>query len=113
MKIINAAKNTVLADNTLIAGSPIKRMLGLLGRREFKPGEAIIIKPCNSIHTFFMRFAIDVMFLDRENKVVKAIPNFRPFRLSGIYFSAHTAIELPAGTIESSQTHEGDLLIFE
>ena len=102
MKIINLAKNTVLANNVVIADTPVKRIKGLLGRREFKSGEALILRPCNSIHTLFMRFAIDVLFIDKYNKVIKTIHNLKPYRLTGIYFGASAVIELPVGTLESS-----------
>lgn len=95
-----------------MADTPFKRMKGLLGRSYFNQKEALIIKPCNSIHTFFMRFAIDVIFADKQNRVVKTISNLKPWRLSGMYLSASFCIELPAGTIASSSTREGDSLLF-
>jgi hypothetical protein len=85
-------------------------MLGLLGRAEFKKGQALILKPCNSIHTFFMRFPIDILFMDKNNRVVKITTNLKAFRISGIYFNAHFAIELPAGTIEHSLTNINDII---
>ena len=108
MKIINKTRNTVLGKDVNIADSPFSRMKGLLGKREFSKGQALLIKPCNSIHTFFMRFSIDVLFLDRDSRVIKVINCFRPFRFSAIYFKAASAIELPCGTIQSSSTQEGD-----
>jgi len=113
VKIVNQTKNTVLAENASLAQTPLARMKGLLGRKELKPGEAIILKPCNSIHTFFMRFAIDILFIDKNNKVVKSIPSLKPFRITGIYLSADSAIELPSGTIKSSLTAKGDALLLE
>ncbi|MDD5681431.1 MAG: DUF192 domain-containing protein, partial [Candidatus Omnitrophica bacterium] len=68
------------------------------------------IKPCNSIHTFFMRFAIDVIFVDSKNRIIRTIRNMRPFRISGIYLSALFSIELPAGTLEKTSTQTGDYL---
>lgn len=113
MKIINQSKNTILADNAVIASTPLARMRGLLGRKVFAAGEAIVLKPCNSIHTFFMAFAIDVLFLGKDNKVKKIISVMKPFCISGIYFSADFAIELPAGTIKSSLTSQGDSILLE
>jgi len=111
MKLINKTKNTILAESVLVAQTITSRMKGLLGRKDFPPGEALLIKPCNSIHTFFMRFPIDVLFVDKNNKVIKALSSIKPFRLSNIYFHARSAIEFPAGTLESSSTQEGDTLI--
>lgn len=110
MEIINKTKNTVLAHDALVADNPFNRLKGLLGKKEFNKGSALIIRPCNSIHTFFMRFAIDVAFLDSNNKVVKAISNIMPFRISGIYLRAHSAVELPAGTLQDTATQAGDCI---
>ncbi len=112
MKIINLTKNTVLAENAVIADDPLSRTKGLLGKKALLPQEALVLKPCNSIHTFFMRFPIDVLFVDRELKVVAAISSLKPNRLSRIYFSAKYAIELPIGVIASTRTSPGDILRF-
>ncbi|MFH1397215.1 MAG: DUF192 domain-containing protein [Candidatus Omnitrophota bacterium] len=110
MKITNQTKNTVLADNVVVADTFFKRGLGLLGRKEFKPGLALILDPCNSIHTFFMRFSIDILFVDKNKRVIKAISNLKPFRITPVYFSSAIAIELPAGTIQLSSTSQNDTL---
>ncbi|MCX5706994.1 MAG: DUF192 domain-containing protein [Candidatus Omnitrophica bacterium] len=73
MRIINQARNTILADQVIVADNPFTRMKGLFGRDEFKKGEALIIKPCNSVHTLFMPFSIDVLFVDKNNQVVKIL----------------------------------------
>lgn len=112
MTLINKTKNTTLAKKVLIANTPFKRIKGLLGKSDFKQEEALIIKPCNSIHTFFMRFAIDVIFVDKQNRIVKTISNLEPWRLTGVYLSANFCIELPAGTIASTSTSKGDFLSF-
>jgi len=106
--INNKTKNVVLAKNVVVADSPLKRMVGLLGRESLDAQEALIIKPCNSIHTFFMRFPIDIIFLSKNNEVVKVIADIPPFRLSPICFKSAFVIELPAGTILSSNTSLGD-----
>lgn len=113
MRIVNKTNGFVLAEDVVIAKTPFKRMLGLLMKREFRRGQALILKPCNSIHTFFMGFHIDVLFIDKNNRIVKALPNLKSFRISGIYFNAVLAIELPIGTILSTFTQEGDTLLFE
>ncbi len=85
----------------------------MLGRRSLGILEAMVIKPCNSIHTFFMRFPIDVLFVDKESKVVKGIVGMPSFRLSPIYFTSQFVIELPAGTIQATNTTEGDQIAIE
>lgn len=110
MQITNTIKNTTLADAVIVAATFLKRIKGLLGRKEFRNGESLVIRPCNSIHTFFMKFAIDVLFVDKNNRIVKAVSCLKPFRSTPIYFSAHFVVELPAGTIESSHTQAGDTI---
>lgn len=96
-----------------MVNTPFKRMKGLLGKKELKKGQALVLKPCNSIHTFFMRFPIDVLFVDKDNRVIEAISKVQPFRLTYIYFNAALAIELPTATIQSSSTSKGDSILLE
>ena len=110
MKIINQTKGAVLATDAALASTPLARVKGLLGKKEFGHGQAVILRPCNSIHTFFMRFAIDILFVDKHNRVIKAISNLAPFRLTGICFKAVYSVELPAGSIASTNTSGGDIL---
>lgn len=111
MKIIKKADNSVIAEDVIIADTLFKRMKGLLGKKEFGKGQAIVLEPCNSIHTFFMRFPIDVLFLDKENKILKAVPSLEPFKLTRVYFSAARTVELSCGTIKSFSIKEGDSLL--
>lgn len=112
MRIINQTKNTILAEEVILANTAFKRMKGLLGKKEFMRGCALILKPCNSIHTFFMRFPIDVLFLDKNNRVIKAISSLPPYRLTRVYLNSGFAIELPSGIIKLSSTQEGDTISF-
>lgn len=113
MRITNQTKNTTLANNVTIASTIFSKTKGLLGKRKIDSGEALIIKSCNSIHSFFMRFSFDAIFVDNQNKVIKALSNFKPWHISAIYFKACDCIELPAGTIKSTSTCKGDLLVIE
>jgi uncharacterized membrane protein (UPF0127 family) len=108
MKIINKTRNTVLADKARIADSFLSRLIGLLNRSGLEQGEALVLAPSNSIHSFFMRFTFDAVFLNRDQRVIAIIPDFKPFRTSKLYFSAVTTIELPAGTIQASKTQIKD-----
>ena len=110
MRIVNKTKNTILAEEVILADAAFKRIKGLLGKKELKIGKALVLKPCSSVHTFFMRFPIDVLFVDKDNRIIKIIPSLKPFRLTGVYFHAAFAIELPAGTIQSTLTYKGDTL---
>jgi len=106
---VNVTRGTVLASKLELAGSGAARRKGLLGREGLLPGEGLWIKPCESVHTFFMRFAIDLVYLDRKHKVRKVRSAVGPWRVSAC-FLAHSVLELPAGAIEMSRTERGDTL---
>ena len=110
MRLINQTRNTVLAENVFFANSPFRRIKGLLGCKFFPDGQALVIKPCNCIHTLFMRFPIDVLFVGKDNLVVKALPQLRSFRFSKLYWKSCMVIELPSGKLEATQTQDGDIL---
>ncbi len=111
MEFRNATRNTILATRGWRATRAFERMKGLLGRDGLEEGEGIQIDPCNSIHTFFMRFPIDVLFLDRDGIVIRAFAAIPPWRLTRIYGRARSVIELPAGTLERCETYEGDRIV--
>lgn len=110
MRLINQTKNTVLAEDVFIAKTAFTRIKGLLGRKNFTLGQALILDPCNSIHTFFMCFSIDVLFVDKNCKVVQALRDLCPNRISRIYRSSSKVIELPAGTLKLTNTQAQDQL---
>lgn len=74
------------------------RMRGLLGRKFLPPGTGIWLKPCNSIHMFFMKFPIDALFLDRNQQVVKVVSHLRPWSLVWPVKGACSCVEVPAGS---------------
>ena len=111
LQILNLMRKTHLARNAEIAGSGGKRTKGLLGRKGLAPGEGMWIVPCEAVHTFGMQFPIDLVYLDRGLRIKKVRSNVAPWRLSAC-LSAHSILELPAGTILESQSQPGDLLEF-
>jgi uncharacterized membrane protein (UPF0127 family) len=111
LQVTNPARATVLATCLEVADSGPKRNKGLLGRDGLVPGGGLWIVPCESVHTFFMRFPIDLVYLDRKNRIKKVRSAVGPWRLSAC-LSAHSVLELPAGTIRNSQTQPGDSLEF-
>ena len=111
LKAVNLTRGTVLATSLETAASGKKRKKGLLGRDGLAPGGGLWIVPCESVHTFFMRFPIDLVYLDRRNRVRKLRSSVGAWRLSAC-FSAHSVVELPAGTIRSTETRKGDALEF-
>jgi uncharacterized protein len=100
----------VVVEQCLVAARPLRRMRGLLGRRSFPGGEGILLRPAASIHTFFMRFPIDVVFLDRELVVVGIAHELRPWRTAGKR-GAHSALELPSGECERRGVRVGNRLV--
>jgi hypothetical protein len=108
VRILNQTRNTVLADNAILANTVISGMVGLLKHRSLPDGEGMLITPCRSIHMFFMKFAIDVVFINRKNIVVGLVRNIQPFRISPYFWRASAGIELPPGTIDKTKTQLGD-----
>lgn len=106
--MVNTTKNATLADRATLASSPWRRMVGLLGRDRMEEGEALVLRPCSAVHTCFMRFPIDVVFLDKHGRVVRLYPEMVPFRFSPPVFGASSAVELPAGAIRRSGTELED-----
>jgi uncharacterized membrane protein (UPF0127 family) len=110
MKVINISKDTLLADKAEIAKTFLSRLIGLLNRQSLRKGEALILLPSNCIHSLFMRFTIDALFLDKTGRVIGALSAFRPFRISPIFFNANSTIELPENTLKLTQTQLGDII---
>ena len=100
----------VVVEKCLVAARPLRRMRGLLGRRSLPAGEGILLRPAASIHTFFMRFPIDVVFLDRELVIVGITVELRPWRTVGKR-RAHAALELASGECERRGVRVGDRLV--
>lgn len=103
----NLTRGTVLAVRLEAAHTGASRRKGLLGREGLQSGEGLWILPCESIHTFFMKFPIDLVYLDRKCRVKKVKHEIGPWRLSGC-LAAHSVLELPAGTVRESRTERGD-----
>lgn len=89
-----------LAGRAEVANTFGSRLMGLLGRDRLPPGTGLVLQPSNSIHTLFMRFPIDVIFLDDHQRIVATAVHVQPFRIAWGGWKARTAVELPAGTIE-------------
>lgn len=83
-------------------------MVGLLNRESLNEGEALVITKCNSIHMFFMRFAIDAVFVSKDNIVVGLVQNIKPFQFSRIYFKSSYVVELQSNTIPRAGVSLGD-----
>jgi uncharacterized protein len=108
VRLVNEAGETVV-ERCAIADKPWSRMRGLLGRRSLPEGEGILLRPASSVHMFFMRFAIDVVWLDRDLRVLDVRPNLRPWRMAGRR-GARAALEVAAGECERVGLSAGDRL---
>lgn len=111
LQVLNLTRGTLLANLLEVADTGHKRNKGLLGRRSLARGEGLWIVPCESVHTFFMKFPIDLVYIDSKHRIKKLVRNVPPWRLSAC-LSAHSIVELPAGTIQRTHTETGDRLEF-
>lgn len=101
---------TEVSSDVTIADSLWSRFVGLMGRRELPQGEAICIRPCSSIHMFFMRFPIDAVFVDADGAIVRIYGSIKPWRATWIVRGAKACLELPAGTAAKHGLEVGSLL---
>jgi len=99
----------VVCESCSVADTVRTRLRGLMGRRALEPGEGVLLRPSGSVHTCFMRFAIDVVFLDRELRVLAVSPAVRPWRLR-LQRGARAVLELPAGEAKRVGIAPGDHL---
>ena len=107
--LLNERTGRVVASAVELAETSERRRRGLLGRDSLDPSAALIIAPCSAIHTFFMRFVIDVVFVDREGRVVKIASDLKPWRLAASS-RAFAVVELNAGAARRSDVSVGDAL---
>src|SRR5271154_5226720 len=107
MVLVNATKRTVVSDNCHFANTVLKRMVGLLNRGQFDAGEGLLLDRCYGIHTFGMRFPIDVLFLDKDLRVIRAVKALPPHRTCIVKKSVYV-LEVPVGALDASRTEEGD-----
>ena len=106
--VINQATGKPISSRVSVAESSFSRFIGLMGKKSLAADRGLLIRPSAGVHTFWMRFPIDVVALDKTLRVVGLWPNLRPFRLSGISFKTHSVLELPAGQIALCQISIGD-----
>ena len=109
----NVSLGTVLADKVGVADSRATRAVGLLSRNGLEPGEALWIVPSRGVHTWGMRFTIDVVALDQSGTVIDCVSNLRPWRMRLPRKGTAGVLELPAGTLAASQTSLGHQIVLE
>ena len=116
LKVRNQTRDTILCDRLEVAESMAAQSKGLLGRVGLEPGSGMLFEnaaylPFMWMHMFFMRFAIDIVFLDKSNRVMRINHSLKPWRVSSMVFGARKALELEAGASVRSGTVVGDQLI--
>lgn len=111
MKVYNSSKNNFIALNVKAAQNFFTRSFGLLLRKSLYKDEGLIIKPCCSVHTFFMKFNIDVLFINKQNQVIAIYENVKPYRILPIHLNSFYVIELPSGSVSAKNVEKGDLIL--
>jgi hypothetical protein len=111
--IVNITRGTTIASDVHFATTGKERTRGLLGREGMPEGEALVFPRCRQVHTFGMRFPIDVLFVDRRGRVARAVSNMKPGRLTAWVIRSRTTVELPAGAIVNSDTQTSDEIAIE
>ncbi|HUS14595.1 MAG TPA: DUF192 domain-containing protein [Chloroflexia bacterium] len=106
----NVTRDTVVASEVRMATSPWARGLGLMGHPGLAPGQALVLQPESSIHMFFMRCPLDVLFLDKDDRVLHLYTGLRPWRVSRIVRGSKRVVEMPVGGLAGSGTQVGDQL---
>lgn len=106
------ATDSLLLPHVRRTETTLERARGLLGTPVLEAGTGLLILPCNSVHTWFMKYSIDVVFLDKKSRIIKIVNNLKPYRYTGA-FRAHGVLELGAGTAEQIALQPGNLLLWE
>jgi uncharacterized membrane protein (UPF0127 family) len=109
--LMDVERDRPIATRVIRADTFLTRLKGLLGRRRLEADEGLWIEPCDSVHTFFMRFPIDVAFVDRKGVMIRGIARLRPWRVTRLYAGARACVELAAGTLEAFGLREGSRLV--
>jgi len=109
LELINERTSRAIASSVEIAATSETRNRGLLGRDHLDPSAALIIAPCSAIHMFFMRFAIDAVFVDKSGRVLKIVHDLRPWRIA-ISLRAHAVVEMKSGNARANDIAVGDVL---
>ena len=113
MTVWNETRGTCLIKQGRAAFTFWERTKGLLGTKSLDPGDGLFIDNCQSIHSFFMQYAFDAVFINRKGEVLHTVKRMKPTRMSRHVFGASAVLELPAGTIDETQTVKGDHLRIE
>lgn len=109
----NVTRETIVAERVEVAGTSEERRRGLLGRTGLEAGTGLWLVPCEWVHMFGMKFAIDIVVLDKNDVVVGVQEALRPGWIGKLFWRAHSTLELPVGAIRASGTVKGDRIAWE
>ena len=109
-RIMADGSNCLLSDHIRTADSFFGKLFGLMFSAPLKESEGLLIDSCNSIHTFWMRYPIDILFLDSGNRVIRFFEDLKPFRVTPFIRGAAKAVELKSGSVNACLIKAGDRL---
>lgn len=111
--MLDSTRGSVVGDQIRIADGVWSRLVGLLGSASLEPGAGLLLHPSQGVHTLGMRFAIDVVFLSHDFKVVALRERLKPFRMTSLVSRSSSVLELPVGTIRGCRIEVNDQLVIE
>ena len=112
MKLINKTNNTIISENVMVANTYLKRLRGLMFTKELPDQSALYIIPCNEIHTFNMKYSIDVLYLDRNNNILAIDEEITPGKIGKRVKNAVSVVELPSGKVKRVSVKIGQAVVF-
>jgi len=112
LKLINNANNTMISETVITANTFFKRLKGLMFTKELPDENALHIMPCNEIHTFHMKYSIDVLYLDRNNVILAIDEDIKPWKIGKRVKKAVSVVELPSGRAKKTGVEVGQTVEF-
>jgi uncharacterized membrane protein (UPF0127 family) len=103
VRVVNRTRGEVLAERAELANNPWTRFLGLMGRPELPPGTGLVLQPGGGIHMWFMRIPLDVLHIDKNDRVTHVLRGIKPWRFGPLFVGGKRAIELPVGAADGTQ----------
>ena len=114
VSVLDSTRNDVVVGSRIqVADSPLTRLIGLMGRNFLEPGTGLLLRPCSSVHTCWMRTSIDVLYLNSHLRVIAIDIALKPWRVGSVRLRTRMALELPAGTVARLCIALGDQLAIE
>lgn len=106
---LKSSTGEIICHKMVVANNLLSRMKGLMFSADLPDCDGFLIRPCNSIHTFFMRYPLDILFMDQDFKIIKVLYDLSPWKMTWIYFKSYQVLEMKAGTL-SKKVNSGEKL---